>query len=151
MIDGEYQPNPKLQILYRELELLNSNLRKQSLDDRTRLQRMRSFAQASLGSNWRIETFGAAESTSANLAGTALNPRGGRWIAKIKVDQQYVYLGTHDTAEQAHEAYRRKHIEVHGEKSPYHPDNPDNVGKIDDELFEYARSLGMRDEELIDA
>lgn len=148
MIDGEYTPNPRLRVLACELALLNETLLKQRLDDRTRLQRMRAFAQASLASGWRIATFGGAEQGRVGLPGTNFNKRSGRWIAKIGIDSREKYLGTFDTVEQAHEAFRAAHVEAHGEASRYHPTY---AGRIDDELVTYARTLGLTDKELIDA
>lgn len=152
MRDGEYQSNPKLLVLYRELELLNARLIKQRLDDRTRLQRLRSFAQSTLGSHFRIETFGGAESAFESglqrLPGTAPNPRGGTWQANIRFQGKLYYLGSFPSPEDANAAYRAKHIEFYGTASEYHPDNVDDT---DLELIEYAATLGLQRGELTDA
>lgn len=39
------------------------------------------------------------------LKGTSYNIRRGRWMAKINVNHQQIYLGYFDTAEEAHAAY----------------------------------------------
>lgn len=57
----------------------------------------------------------------SGLKGTRSN--GDRWCGQIRFKGKNLYLGTFDTPEEAHQAYRQKHIELHGEKSPYHPAN----------------------------
>jgi hypothetical protein len=51
---------------------------------------------------------------SNRLKGASQKPNG-RWMAQIVHDKTHYYLGLHDTAEQAHEAYRRMAVKLYGE------------------------------------
>lgn len=59
---------------------------------------------------------------STGLAGVALVPSG-RFVAGIHVKRVRQYIGTFDTAEEAHEAYTKRHIELYGETSKFHPNH----------------------------
>lgn len=50
---------------------------------------------------------------SRNLRGTY--PKGTKWQSGITVHGRHVYLGTFNTPEEAHEAYKKAHIEAAGE------------------------------------
>lgn len=43
----------------------------------------------------------------------------GVFKAQISHNGKKIYLGLYNTAEEAHEAYKQKHVEFHGEYSPY--------------------------------
>lgn len=45
---------------------------------------------------------------------------GNRYKATIKINYRGHHIGSFSTPEQAHEAYRKKHVELHGEFSPYY-------------------------------
>lgn len=44
---------------------------------------------------------------------------GNKFISKIQKNKKQEYLGLFDSPEEAHEAFRRRHIQLHGEDSLY--------------------------------
>ncbi|GAB2471841.1 HNH endonuclease [Comamonas humi] len=53
-----------------------------------------------------------ATSDSAPM-GTTFHKRDKRWIAQIYIDGKQTHIGSFDTADQAHEAYRQRKREMH--------------------------------------
>lgn len=51
---------------------------------------------------------------TSGYRGVSLQPNG-KWRARIKLNGKFIYLGTHATPEQAHEAYKVAAIKYHGE------------------------------------
>lgn len=49
------------------------------------------------------------------LTGASFYKRTGRWQAYIKKDGKHISLGYFDTAEEAHEAYKKAAVRLHGE------------------------------------
>lgn len=47
----------------------------------------------------------------------------GRFRAAFHVKRKCTYIGTYDTAEEAHEAYAKRHIQEYGVRSKFHPDH----------------------------
>lgn len=77
-------------------------------------------------SNLRLATHGqnmancpsAQKNNKSGYRGVSFHNSG--WFqAFLKVNKTRKYLGTFKTAEEAHEAYRRAHVEAFGEFSPY--------------------------------
>ena len=60
----------------------------------------------------------AEYANSTGFAGVA-KVASGRFAAGIHVKRARVYIGTYDTAEQAHLAYVERHIQLYGEKSKF--------------------------------
>lgn len=56
----------------------------------------------------------------------------GSFVANIKENGKLTYLGVYSTAEDAHEAYKKKHIELHGEYSPYYNQEIREVERINE-------------------
>lgn len=54
----------------------------------------------------------------------------GRFRAAIHIKRRCTYIGSFDTAEQAHAAYANKHVELYGEKSRFHPKHLNSVVPI---------------------
>lgn len=53
--------------------------------------------------------------SASGLKGAAYHTQTGRWLARIKCDGKTHYLGIFQTAQQAHEAYCKASVELHGE------------------------------------
>ena len=59
-------------------------------------------------------------SNTSGYAGVSWVQKDKAWRAAIKHKGETEYLGYYKTAEEAHIAYKARHVEVHGEFSPYH-------------------------------
>jgi hypothetical protein len=62
--------------------------------------------------------------STSGYKGVNFRPRQRKWISRITVRGKRLFLGLHDTAEEAYEAYCRKAIDLHGEFA--------NLGEITD-------------------
>lgn len=51
----------------------------------------------------------------------------GRFRADIRINRKTTSLGTYDTPQEAHEAFKRAHVEHHGERSPWYFDDEEAV------------------------
>lgn len=56
-----------------------------------------------------------AKGTSSKFKGVSWNAKTGKWTSQIYAQGRQRYLGSFDIEEDAHEAYRRAAIELHGE------------------------------------
>jgi hypothetical protein len=52
---------------------------------------------------------------SGKLKGTSFSKEKGKWVSQIKIDGKSIYLGRHDTEEEAHIAYVVASKLIHGE------------------------------------
>lgn len=66
-----------------------------------RIENLRDVAQRTNRENLR----GAKSNNKAGLLGVNQSPTSGRWFAFIKANGKNMYLGSHETAEQAHMTY----------------------------------------------
>ena len=57
------------------------------------------------------------DGTYSRLKGVTWHSRGKRWMAQIMKDRVKIYLGSFDTEEAAHEAYKEASLRLHGEFS----------------------------------
>ena len=48
----------------------------------------------------------------------------GRYVAAIHVNRRRTYIGTFDTPDEAHGAFKVAHVAMFGEASKFHPDHP---------------------------
>ena len=67
-------------------------------------------------SNLRLAT---NAQNQGNKSGRGWSKKGSRYQARIRLDGTNVWLGCYETPEEAQEVYIAKHIEIHGEFSPY--------------------------------
>ncbi|WP_440864456.1 HNH endonuclease [Symbiopectobacterium purcellii] len=58
-----------------------------------------------------------SKNNKTGLKGVTFKPRTGRWEAQICCNRKSIYLGSFLTPQEAHEAYCKKSIELHGEFS----------------------------------
>jgi len=77
-------------------------------DNRWENLRLASIAENSRNSRHRTNS-------ASPLKGASFNNRDKRWVAQITVNRKYHHLGMFDTAEEAHEAYKRAAERLHGE------------------------------------
>lgn len=67
-----------------------------------------------------VQNNGNIQETAGNKTGfRGVAPYGKKFSAYIRHNRKVIYLGMHDTAEAAHEVYKQKHLELHGEFSIY--------------------------------
>lgn len=66
-----------------------------------------------------------ASNNKTGYKGVSIDKSSGRFRAAIKVNQKQIHIGTFDTAEEAHEAYKKKAKELFGKYLK--PDEPDTV------------------------
>lgn len=75
--------------------------------------------------NLRICKVGTNNKNKADYTKTSDLPRGvttrknGKFAAAITLNKKAVYLGLYDTAEEAHQEFRKAHIKAHGKNSVY--------------------------------
>lgn len=114
--DWEHQGTELLHrvILSRKLgrELLRHELcdhaNKDTLDNREENLRLASFAQNMHNTKRRKDN-------SSGYKGVCWDKRKQKWVARITANKITKYLGYYNTAEEAHEAYRKAAPEYHGE------------------------------------
>lgn len=111
--EREYVPNPRLQSLAAELEILNRNLIAKGLPDTVRLARLRMFADSTL-INVKTASATATPHTQRGKYPRGVQPKRGKFQAIIKHKGKLHYLGTFPTPEEAHEAYKARYEELHG-------------------------------------
>jgi hypothetical protein len=51
-----------------------------------------------------------------------VTPQKGKFRARVRHNKVLYHLGYFDTEQEAHEAFKQKHRELHGEFSPYRED-----------------------------
>lgn len=62
----------------------------------------------------------ARHKNATGLTGIMKVPSG-RFRAAFHINRKCTYIGTYDTAEEAHAAYAKRHIQEYGELSKFHP------------------------------
>ena len=75
--------------------------RSENLREATRCQNMMNVGKTALN--------------TSGFKGVSFHKRSNKWIAQIKQNKKHFYLGSFETAEEAHESYKRKAIELHGD------------------------------------
>jgi hypothetical protein len=116
----EYTSNERLFHLSAELEKLNFALLRLKMPDGQRLQIMRAFAAQSAAKRYKPFKEGPTKTRTPRLLPTGVSPSGKRFCAYISPSRDVnKYVGTFDTPEEAHEAFKKAHIELNGDKSRY--------------------------------
>ena len=92
----------------RQVDHLNGN----RLDNRRCNLRICTHAQ-------NMRNKGAHPSNTSGFKGVSYLKRSGKWKAVIYSDKKQKHLGTFETPELAHEAYKRAAIQLHGEFANY--------------------------------
>lgn len=125
----QYVANPRLQSLYRSLEAMNAAMIDLGISDSARILRMRLFAESVLKdrpeNHPRVEIVGAAKQPTPRTRNEGqLLPAGvtrsrNRFMGQIVIARKNIYLGTFSTAEEAHEAFKRAHVDQYGPESKY--------------------------------
>ena len=113
--EREYTPNPRLQRLYVDLDILNRDLIAKGLPDSVRLARLRMFAESTM-SNMPKRTPRNVINTPHTQRGKyprGVRPYRNKFQAFISHDGVLHYLGTFLTPEEAHEAYKTRFQELH--------------------------------------
>lgn len=111
--EREYTPNPRLQRLAAELEILNRDLIAKGFPDTVRLARLRMFADSTL-LNMQTASPTATAHTQRGKYPRGVRPYGAKFQALIRHNGKQHYLGTFLTPEEAHEAYKARYEELHG-------------------------------------
>ncbi|MDV7403055.1 hypothetical protein RZS08_67145, partial [Arthrospira platensis SPKY1] len=128
----EYTPNPRLQRLAVDLEILNRTLIAKGLPDSVRLARMRMFAQSTLMHTPAPKVINTPH-TQRGKYPRGVRPHRGKFQAFIRHDGTLHYLGTFITPEEAHEAYKARYIELHGQPFDYEEEEAGFID-LDEEL-----------------
>lgn len=114
--EREYTPNPRLQRLYVDLEILNRSLVAEGLPDSVRLARLRMFAESTM-LNTPKRTPRSVINTPHTQRGKyprGVRPFRNKFQAFIGHAGKSRYIGTFLTPEEAHEAYKARFEELHG-------------------------------------
>jgi hypothetical protein len=126
MIEGEYQPRPKLMELALDLEELNRRFRNAGISPAETRAYLKGFADAKLNRGPKpFEVPDAGDLPQGVSEKTTKN--GPRYIATLRYvrDDSRVAqkrIGTYDTPEEASDAYQRAHIEHFGSQSKFYKD-----------------------------
>lgn len=111
--EREYTPNPRLQRLYVDLEILNRSLLAKGLPDSVRLARLRMFAESTMMGTPAPNVINTPH-TQRGKYPRGVRPARNKFQAFIRHDGVLHYLGTFLTPEEAHEAYKTRFEELHG-------------------------------------
>lgn len=66
-----------------------------------------------------IQNRGKLSTNTSGYKGVSWHKRDKIWRAQIAVNGRYIYLGSFDTAKEAHKAYKNASIKYHGEFASY--------------------------------
>jgi hypothetical protein len=111
--EREYTPNPRLQRLAAELEILNRDLIAKGLPDNVRLARLRMFADSTL-INMQTASPTATPHTQRGKYPRGVRPKRDKFQAMIRHQGKMHYLGTFLTPDEAHNAYKARYEELNG-------------------------------------
>lgn len=115
IIDDEYQPDSKLEALALDLDIINRRYCQAGGDPREIRAYLRGYADAKLK---RLPDF-VRKPANALPVGVRSTRNGRRFEARITAPGTPAFIGTFDTPEEAHEAFKQKHVEVYGDQSRY--------------------------------
>lgn len=123
--ERDYESNPKLRKLALELEEFNRVLQYQKTAPAEIRAYLRGFADARLG----IVSVTDVDLTTCDPqprkeekklpVGVSRTKNQERFEARVSRHGRLVFFAVFDTPEEAHAAFRAKHIEIHGERSRY--------------------------------